>query len=60
MLLTELLIMACLAYFLTALGTTSPGLLFLTMALVLPNQSLIKKMPYRLAYSPISWRHFLN
>lgn len=26
----------------------------------LPPQSLIKKMPYRLAYNPILWRHFLN
>ena len=25
-----------------------------------PHQSLIKKMLYRLAYSPIIWRHFLN
>jgi hypothetical protein len=26
----------------------------------LPHQSLIKKIPYRLAYSPILWRHFIN
>jgi hypothetical protein len=25
-----------------------------------PNTSLIKKMPYRLAYSLLVWRHFLN
>jgi hypothetical protein len=24
------------------------------------HQSLIEKMPYRLAYSPVSWRHFLS
>lgn len=25
-----------------------------------PHQSLNKKMPYRLAYSPVLWRHFFN
>lgn len=25
-----------------------------------PSQSLIKKMPFRLAYSPILWKHFLH
>ena len=31
-----------------------------TMGWALPHQSLIKKMPCRLAYSLVLWRHFLN
>ena len=30
------------------------------MAWPLPHQTFIKKMPYSLAYSPVSWRHFLS
>ena len=41
-------------------ATTTSGLTPLTMVWALLPQSLIKKMPYRLAYSPIWWSHFLN
>jgi hypothetical protein len=37
--------------FLTEHRTTSPGIAPPTMGRALPHQSLIKKMPYRLAYS---------
>lgn len=30
------------------------------MGWALPHQSLTKRMPYRLACSPLLWRHFLN
>jgi hypothetical protein len=30
------------------------------MGCALLHKSLIKKTPYRLAYSPIIWEHFLN
>jgi hypothetical protein len=30
------------------------------MGLSLSHKSLLKKMPYRLAYNPILWRHLLN
>jgi hypothetical protein len=46
---------------------TSHGLLDLSYRtqdyqprLALAHQLLIKKMPYRLVYSQILWRHFLN
>jgi hypothetical protein len=60
MLLTGLLIMACSACFLIEPRTTSPRMASPTMGWALPNQSLIKKMPYSLACSPILWRHVLN
>ena len=31
-----------------------------TMRWAWPHQSLIKKIPYKLAYTPILWRHSLN
>jgi hypothetical protein len=52
-LLTDLFPMACSAFFLIELRTTNPGLAPPTMVWVLPNQSLIKKILYRLAYSLI-------
>ena len=29
-------------------------------AWALPQQTLIKKMPYKVAYTAVGWRHFLN
>ena len=52
--------MACSTCFIIKLGTTSPGVAPPTMGWALPHQSLIKKMPHRLAYSPILWRCFLS
>ena len=46
------------AFFIEA-TTTSPGMAPPTMGWALPHQSLIKKMPYRLAHIPISLRLFL-
>jgi hypothetical protein len=40
--------------------TTSPGIAPPTMGWALPYQTLIKKVPYRLAYSLILWRYFIN
>jgi hypothetical protein len=45
-------IMACSAYFLTELKTTSPG--------IAPHQLPIRKMPNRLAHSLILRRPFLS
>ena len=60
-LLPGLLIMICSVCSLTQPRTTSLGMQPHTMAWVLTHQSLIKKMSYRLAYSPILRRHyFLN
>lgn len=41
-------------------STTSPGMASPTMSWVLPDQTLIKKLPYKLACSPILWHLFLN
>ena len=40
--------------------TTSPGIAPPPVGWALPRQSLIKKMPYRLAYSLILLKHFLS
>lgn len=50
---TGLLIMTCLACILIGPRTTNPGMAPPTMGGVLPHQSLIKQMPYRLAYSQL-------
>jgi hypothetical protein len=57
-----LVIMACSTCFLIKPRTTSLGREPSTMGWALSHKSLIKKkkMPYRLAYSPVLWRHFLN
>lgn len=39
---------------------SSPGMAPPTMCWALPHQSLIMKMPYRPACSPILWRHSLT
>ena len=44
---------ACSVCFLAVLRATSPRTAPPTMSWACPYQSLIKKMPYRLAYSPI-------
>jgi hypothetical protein len=54
-----LLPMACSTCFLIEPRTTCPGMSPPTMGWALLHQSLIKKMFYKLAYSPIL-RHFLN
>jgi hypothetical protein len=59
-LLTDLLSMACSACFLIESKTISPGVASSPMSRVPPQQSLIKKLPYRLAYSPILGRPGLN
>ena len=56
MLLTDLLFVACSACFLIEPRTTSPGMVAPTVG----PQSLLMQMPYRLAYSLIFWRHFLD
>ena len=48
------------ACFLTETRATSPGMVSPTMGWALLYQSLIKNMPYRLAYSPILWGHCRN
>ena len=53
-------LLACTACFSIEPRITSPGVAPSTMAWALPHQSLTKSVPYRLAYSPILWRHFLN
>lgn len=40
--------------------TTITGVVPPTMGWTLLYQSLIMKMTYRPAYSPVLWRHFLN
>jgi hypothetical protein len=40
--------------------TTCPGMPPPTMGYLLLHQSLIEKMSYKLDYSLVSWRHFLN
>jgi hypothetical protein len=57
-LLTGLLPMACSACFLIEPRTTSPGLAPPTMGWALPHQSIIKKIPYRLAYRLILMEAF--
>jgi hypothetical protein len=52
--------LACSACSLIEPRTTSPGMAPPTMGWALTHISIIKKMPYRLAYSLIVWRHFLN
>ena len=55
---TGLLLMACSACFLIEPRTTSPGMAPLTwLSLLTP---ITKKVPYRLAYVQILWRHFLS
>jgi hypothetical protein len=53
MLLTGLFLMACLACFLTT-TTICPGAASSTMSWALPHHLLIKKIPLKLAYRPIS------
>jgi hypothetical protein len=53
MLLTGLLIMACSPCSLKEIKATSPGMAWPTMGWAILHQSLIKKMPYRFAYSLI-------
>jgi hypothetical protein len=54
-------LMACSACFLIEPRTTSLGMAPPTMGIPHgPHQSLIKKMPNKLAYSLILWRQFLN
>ena len=60
LLLSDLLLMVCWTCFFIKLKTNSPGMVMHTMVCTLPDQSLIKKIPYRLACSLILWRHFLN
>ena len=57
-LLTDLFPMVCSACFLIEIKTTSQGWHHPQWAA--PTPSLIKKKAYRLAHSPILWRHFLN
>jgi hypothetical protein len=59
-LLAGLLWMACSVCFLIEPRSISSGVAPATVAWSLPHRSLIKKMPYRLAYSLILWRIFLN
>jgi hypothetical protein len=59
-LLTGLLPTACSVCFLIERRTTSPGMAPPTMGWALPHPSLIKKMLYRLACSPILGKYFLN
>jgi hypothetical protein len=49
-----------LSLLLIVLRTTSPGMALPSMTWVLLDQSLIKKVLYRLAHRPLSWRKFLN
>lgn len=58
MLLTDLLIMAYSTYFLIDPAPPAQGSYYLQWAGPLPDQSLIKKMLYRFAYSPTLWRIF--
>lgn len=44
-------LLVCLAYFLTELKSSSPGT-------ALPHQSVINRMSYRFAYSPVLWKYF--
>lgn len=46
-------LMACSARLLVEPRTMSPRVSAPTVGWALPHQSLIKKMPYRLAYSPV-------
>jgi hypothetical protein len=50
---------ACSAHFLIEPRTPSPGVTPSSIHWVLSHQSLTKKMPYRLACSPILWKQFL-
>lgn len=58
LLLTNLLFHVCSA--LIEPRATSPGMVPPTTGWALPHQSLIKKMPYKLAYSLILWKHSLE
>jgi hypothetical protein len=58
--LNDLVLIACSACFLIEPRTTSSGMAIPTMGWALPCQSLVKKMPYRLAYGPVLWRQFLK
>jgi hypothetical protein len=60
MLLTGFLITACSGCFLIQSWTASPGMAPPTMHWALPHQSLIKKMPYRFAFSLILQGHCLG
>ena len=55
--LTALFLIACSSCFLIEFRTTSLNIVPSTVGRALPYWSLIKKMSYRLAYSPILWRH---
>lgn len=59
-LLIGLFLIACSVCFLNKLRTTSPEITPPTMFWALSPWSLIKNLPYRLAYSQILWKHFLN
>lgn len=52
-----LLILTCSPFFLREPRTTSPRVSLPTMGWALDHQPLIKKMPCRLAWSPVLWRH---
>ena len=51
----DLLLLACSACFPEDLRTTNPGMIPLTMFLVLLHQPLIRRIPFRLVYSLILW-----
>lgn len=59
-LITGLLLMAYSVCFSIELKPTSPGMAPPTMGKALPYQTWIKKIPYRLAFSRMLWRHFLD
>lgn len=60
MLLAGFFLVAFSACFLIELRTTNPGVASATMGWALHHQSLIKKMTYMRAYSPVLWKHFLS
>ena len=59
-LLTGLLLEPYSACFLIEPRPTKPGMALPTMGLAHPHQILIIKMPYRLVYSRILWKHLLG
>lgn len=58
LLLTGLIHNAPSVCFLIESRTSNLRMASLTMVWTLPHQLLVKKMAYRLAYRPISWKHF--
>lgn len=57
---TDLLCLACSAWFFTHARTSTTGVVPPIVCWTLSHQPLVKKMPHRLAYRPGLWRQVFN